>query len=136
MKEDQKRKTFGSLRHGGWSRFGFKDVDIEIVKGDDARGDTRWKTWEWLRMMGKHGGFSTNTIQSKYKWEDATSWLGVISENPVSSSMRKKKRKSKERKERELKKEEGEKKNEEPDSENAENERRHKKIRFRMIWDN
>jgi hypothetical protein len=45
MKEDEKRR-FVSLIHGGRSRLGFKDVEIEIVNSDDARGDTRWKTGE------------------------------------------------------------------------------------------
>lgn len=53
MNEDEKRRRFTSLRHGGRSRLGFKDVDIEIVNSDDARGDTGWKTWEWLKM-GRH----------------------------------------------------------------------------------
>ena len=55
MKEDEKRKFFSSLRYGGRSSgFGFKDVDIEIVNSDEARGDTKWKTWQRLRMMGRH----------------------------------------------------------------------------------
>ena len=50
MKKDEKREfIICCLRRGGRSsssRFGFKDMDIEIVNRDEARGDTRWKTWE------------------------------------------------------------------------------------------
>lgn len=72
MKEDEKRKFISSLRQGGRSRFGFKDIDIEIVNGNDARGDTRWKTWERLRMMGGHGG-GLVLYEVKINGKDATS---------------------------------------------------------------
>ena len=47
MKEDEEWRFIISLRRGGRSsRLGFKEVDIDIVDSDDARGDTRWKTGE------------------------------------------------------------------------------------------
>ena len=37
MKKDKKRKFFSDLRYGGRrSKFGFKDVDIEVVNGNES----------------------------------------------------------------------------------------------------